>query len=113
MWAKIKVTVTRCERVYEHEFGGDKERFFSFFAVSDVGSSTLRPYRKIAEAIPQMHKDLQAERGLDSYHDGTDTFSEPRWQQRWGGRNSWEVWRALEKEHYPLSFPSHFAIVGL
>jgi hypothetical protein len=89
-WAKIKVTVTRRERVYEQlvkEFGGNKELFFSFFTVVDTDPAVLRPYRKIAEAIPWMQKDIKAKQDQSG-------------EQQWAGKNGWEVWRALGKERY-------------
>jgi hypothetical protein len=101
-WCRIKVTVTRRERVYEQlekEFSGDKGRFFSFFATGDK-SGSLRPYRRIAELISQMQKDVDAERALPCYLDEQGSFSASLWEQRWSGKNSWEVWRELGKEHY-------------
>jgi hypothetical protein len=103
MWARIKVTVTRRERVHEQlatEFQGDKDRFFKFFTVTP-GGDALRPYRKIAQAIPQMGKDLKVEMALPAYLDAAGAFSVALWEQRWAGRNRWEVWRELGKEQYP------------
>jgi hypothetical protein len=85
--------VTRHEHVYEQlvkEFGGNKELFFSFFTVVDTDPTVLRPYRKIAEAIPWMQKDIKAE------WDQSGSL----WEQQWAGKNGWEVWRALGKEWY-------------
>jgi hypothetical protein len=103
VWARIKVTITRRERVHEQlstEFQGDKDRFFNFFTLTP-GKDALRPYRKIAEAIPQMRKDLKAEMALPAYLDMAGAFSMALWEQRWAGRNRWEVWRELGQEQYP------------
>jgi hypothetical protein len=101
-WARIKVTVNRRERVYQQlatEFRGDKDRFYKFFATT-LGGGALRSYRKIAEAIPWMVKDLNAEAAEAAYLDAAGTFSGCLWEQHWAGRNRWEVWRALGKERY-------------
>lgn len=104
MWKQIKGTVTRRERVYDQlvkEFQGNKELFFSFFSIPGT-PDMLRPYRKIAEAIPWMQDDLAAERALPCYRNEAGSFSSDCWEQRWGGKNSWETWRALGKEQYSL-----------
>jgi hypothetical protein len=99
-WANMKVTVTRRERVYEQlekEFSGNKDQFFYFFTVVNAdGTTALRPYRKIAEAIPWKQRDIEAERALPCYHD----LSGSLWEQKWAGKNGWEIWRALGKERY-------------
>ena len=101
-WFKIKVTVTRRERVYEQlakDFKGDKDRFFSFFATGDK-NNPMRSYRRIAEAIPQMRTDIETEQALPCYLNEDGSFSASLWELRWPGKNCWEIWRELGKEHY-------------
>jgi hypothetical protein len=96
------VTATRRERVYEqlvNEFQGDKTKFFAYFTTS-VESGVLRPYRRIAEAIPQMQKDIEAEKALPRYMDDEGSFSASLWELQWSERNRWEIWRDLGKERY-------------
>ncbi|KAJ7159816.1 hypothetical protein C8R43DRAFT_345514 [Mycena crocata] len=112
MWGKIKVTITRRERLaaeFETQFNGDKEKFFSFFAKPDPPSKSkgksgkqgkrLRPLRRVVEAIPHRERDLLTEQQREEYQkDGT--FAEELWAQKWGGQNRWEIWRAIGKEKY-------------
>lgn len=102
-WARIKVTITRRERIYEqlsNEFHGNKDKFFQFFTVLAHGAETMRPYRKIAQAIPWMSRDLEDEMAQGLYLDPAGKFSQGLWEQHWGDRNRWEVWRELGKERY-------------
>ena len=119
IWARIKVTVNRRERLYHQlkdpgEFNDDKDHFFKFFTATRntsmpatgrkrkvaEGDLGMVPYRRIVEAIPHRDKDIQEERGSPAYWDETGTFSSQRWHERWGNSNNWEIWRVLEKEHY-------------
>ena len=122
MWASIKVTVNRRERLYHQlmdpgEFGGNKEQFFAFFAsprgTAENGSSHRKrkadddelsadtiPFRLVTEAIPRRDKDIKLEREKPEYRSEGGSFSIERWRERWGEANDWEVWRALGKEHY-------------
>ncbi|KAJ6631856.1 hypothetical protein B0H10DRAFT_1937611 [Mycena sp. CBHHK59/15] len=113
MWAKIKVTIRRRERLaveLESEFRGDKEKFFSFFTTTDAGPSRrkckstelvekLRPLHLVVQAIPHCDKDLHAEQQLEEYQNN-GVFSEDLWMQKWDGQNKWEIWRAIGKEKY-------------
>jgi len=119
MWARIKVTVNRRERIYHQlkdpgEFNSDKEHFFKFFTATRntsmpatgrkrtpaEGDSGMVPYRRIVEAIPHRDKDIREERESPAYRDETGSFSSQRWHERWGNSNNWEIWRVLEKEYY-------------
>ncbi|KAJ7497856.1 hypothetical protein B0H11DRAFT_2384663 [Mycena galericulata] len=114
MWAKIKVTITRRERLQgelDAEFHGDLEKFFSFFTTTDIragkkGKSRqpaekLRPMRLVVQAIPHRDKDLEAEiqKLLEKYHHG-GVFSQEMWESEWSGMNKWEIWRAIGNEIY-------------
>ncbi|KAF9238397.1 hypothetical protein BU15DRAFT_47812 [Melanogaster broomeanus] len=113
LWEKVKVTVNRWERLYMQltsEFLGDKERFLAFFtrqpsseSVSlkgkwKVSTKSLFPFCKIIEAIPRRDRDLEGERLRDLYRGDDGEFSETKWHQRWGSKNSWEVWRLMGME---------------
>lgn len=117
LWENIKSTVNRRERLYaqlKNEFAGEKEHFFDFFtrrpedgpsvASSSKGKrkasgESLFPLRKVVEAIPRRDKDLAGERLRDVYRDDIlGDFSEAKWCEHWGSRNSWEVWRAMGME---------------
>jgi hypothetical protein len=100
MWPKIKVAVTRRERVYtlfKKEFNGDKEHFFSFFSKKQHKGNegcSLEAFRTVVEAIPHMEKDLCAEKEKPEY------VSEVTWADKWKGLNKMEIWRAIGKESY-------------
>jgi hypothetical protein len=100
MWPKIKVAVTRRERVYtlfKKEFNGDKEHFFSFFSKKQHKGNegcSLEAFRTVVEAIPHMEKDLHAEKEKPEY------VSEVTWADKWKGLNKMEIWRAIGKESY-------------
>ncbi|KAJ7715305.1 hypothetical protein DFH07DRAFT_785639 [Mycena maculata] len=113
MWATIKVTITRRERLgseLANEFNGDKEWFFTFFTFTPDPSmgkkrkstepvAKLHPLRRVVEAIPHRDKDLQMEQSLEEYqNDGV--FSEDAWNTKWEGKNKWEIWREIGKEKY-------------
>jgi hypothetical protein len=70
-----------------------------FFAMGDK-NGMLRPYQRIAGAILQMWKDIDAEQALPCYLDEKGSFLASFWEWRWSGKNRWEVWRELGKEHY-------------
>ncbi|KAJ7066767.1 hypothetical protein B0H15DRAFT_794362 [Mycena belliarum] len=111
MWANIKMTITRRERValeLKNEFRGDKEKFFAFFTVPDSGSKKrkvteptekLRPLRRIVEAISRRNKDLTTEQQLEVYQNN-GVFSAELWEMKWSGNNKWEIWRAIGMERY-------------
>ncbi|KAJ7735850.1 hypothetical protein DFH07DRAFT_1064972 [Mycena maculata] len=113
MWATIKGTLTRRERLgseLTNEFNGDKERFFNFFTFTPDASTgkkrksmepvtKLRPLRRVVEAIPHHDKDLQMEQSLDEYQNG-GVFLQDAWNTKWEGRNRWEIWREIGKEKY-------------
>ncbi|KAK6980500.1 hypothetical protein R3P38DRAFT_2579992 [Favolaschia claudopus] len=117
-WSKYSNLVSKRERIYRvlaQDFAGDKDRFFNFFTVpasssrkrkrqSEQPDSVLpeqfRSFRKIVEAIPWCENDISAERRNGEYFDSTGEFSKVEWDNRWGIRNSWEIWRALGKERY-------------
>jgi hypothetical protein len=102
VWAKVKGTINHRERVYEQlvkEFRGDKDWFFLFFVIVP-GEEALHPYRKIAEAIPWMSKDIEAEMAQPAYRDAGGAFLKVLWSQHWADKNWWEVWRALGSEQY-------------
>ena len=112
MWANIKVTITRRERLFaelQNEFHGDKDKFFSFFTTANTSTSKkrkvteptekLRPLRLVVEAIPHRDKDLAAEKMQELYQDN-GTFSEDLWVTKWDAQNKWEIWRAIGKEKY-------------
>jgi len=106
MWPKIKVAVTRRERLYalfKKEFGGNKEHFFDFFSKKQRKgnrSCSLEAFRAIVEAIPHMEMDLRAEMERPDYEDSAGSFSEAMWANKWKGRNKMEIWRAIGKESY-------------
>lgn len=113
MWANIKGTITRRERLASElntEFNGNTEKFFAFFTfVPEVGGKKrkattasvekLRPLRLVVQAIPHRNKDLQHEKESNNYQqDGV--FSDQLWLSAWAGKNQWEIWRAIGKEKY-------------
>ena len=112
MWPKIKLAVTRRERVSWElmvEFGGDRDRFFGFFVKQASsrkrkaveGDNETVAYRKLVQAISRRDRDLQDEQENNViYRDDRGEFSESRWLEKWGTLNRWEVWRALGKEQY-------------
>ncbi|KAJ7276738.1 hypothetical protein C8J57DRAFT_1583977 [Mycena rebaudengoi] len=114
MWATIKGTITRRERIAEelqNEFNGDKEKFFAYFTITDIpvahGKKTratlpaekLRPLRLVSEAIPHRDTDLAAEKELAEYQEN-GLFSLDLWAKKWDGQNKWEIWRIIGKEKY-------------
>ncbi|KAJ7291742.1 hypothetical protein C8J57DRAFT_1588329 [Mycena rebaudengoi] len=114
MWATIKGTITRRERMAEelqNEFNGDKEKFFAYFTITDIpvahGKKTratlpaekLRPLRLVSEAIPHRDTDLAAEKELAEYQEN-GLFSLDLWAKKWDGQNKWEIWRIIGKEKY-------------
>ncbi|KAJ6459716.1 hypothetical protein C8R47DRAFT_1327912 [Mycena vitilis] len=113
MWALIKVTITRRERLgveFNTEFGGNKDKFFSFFTyqvqpsgkkrkATATGTETLRPSRLIVQAIPHRNKALDVERLSEEYRENGD-FSQDLWEKKWDGQNKWEIWRSIGKEKY-------------
>ncbi|KAJ7760216.1 hypothetical protein DFH07DRAFT_740826 [Mycena maculata] len=113
MWATIKVTITRRERLgseLANEFNGDKEWFFTFFTFTPDPSTgkkrkstepvaKLHPLRRVVEAIPHRDKDLQMEQSLEEYQNDS-VFSEDAWNTKWEGKNKWEIWREIGKEKY-------------
>jgi hypothetical protein len=112
MWANIKVTITRRERLFlelQTEFNGDKAKFFSFFTTDNTATGKkrkatettekLRPLRLVVEAIPHRDKDLAAEKMREHYREN-NLFSEDLWATKWDAMNKWEIWRAIGKEKY-------------
>ncbi|KAJ6464247.1 hypothetical protein C8R47DRAFT_1079631 [Mycena vitilis] len=113
MWAQIKGTITRRERLgveFETEFGGDKERFFSFFTTpvkpggkkrkaTESATEELRPSRLVVQAIPHCNKALDTEKNSEEYQEN-GAFSEHLWATKWDGKNKWEIWRSIGKEKY-------------
>jgi hypothetical protein len=117
-WKMVKTVVNKRERIYAQlvsEFNGDKDRFFSFFAIepsvertkkrkprgkSTVDGVQLRPSNKVAEAIYVRDKDLAEEMKSSDYHDSDGNLQEDLWQARWRGMNRWEIWRELGRECY-------------
>ncbi|KAJ7724911.1 hypothetical protein B0H16DRAFT_1430302 [Mycena metata] len=114
-WSKMNVMITRRERLFKQlqdEFNGDKDRFFRFFTLPAAENTTkkkgkdkeasekFRPFRKVVEAIPHRDKDLAAEKKKAEYHNNEGEFVEINWMARWGGHNSWEIWRSLGLEKY-------------
>ncbi|KAJ6595282.1 hypothetical protein B0H10DRAFT_2197372 [Mycena sp. CBHHK59/15] len=93
MWANIKVTITRWERLFlelQNEFNGDKDKFFSFFTTTDTSTGKkrkatestekFRPLRLVVEAIPHRDKDLAAEKMQEHFQENS-IFSKdtPNW----------------------------------
>ncbi|KAF7973324.1 hypothetical protein HWV62_15575 [Athelia sp. TMB] len=105
-WARIKVTVNRRERVFEilqDYFDNDEARFLAFFQLPPApgNPTSYLPYRKVAGAIPHMKKDVEAEKKDVQYQDPeSGEFSDALWQERWPGKNDFEVWRLMGKESY-------------
>ncbi|KAK6993140.1 hypothetical protein R3P38DRAFT_2567259, partial [Favolaschia claudopus] len=115
-WPKYSNLVSKRERLHRvltQDFAGDKDRFFNFFTVSISSSKKrkrqtepsapaehFRSFRKIVEAIPWCGNDISVERQNAAYSDSTGEFSEAEWGNRWGSRNSWEIWRELGRERY-------------
>ncbi|KAK7064721.1 hypothetical protein R3P38DRAFT_3419544 [Favolaschia claudopus] len=115
-WPKYSNLVSKRERIHRvltQDFAGDKDRFFNFFTVSASSSKKrkrqtepsaptehFRSFRKIVEAIPWCENDISVERQNAEYFDSTGEFSKVEWGNRWGSRNSWEIWRELGKERY-------------
>ncbi|KAJ7020084.1 hypothetical protein C8F04DRAFT_1242222 [Mycena alexandri] len=112
-WSKMNVMITRRERLFKQlqdEFNGDKEHFFTFFTLPTAENTTkkkgkeasekFRPFRKVVEAIPHRDKDLAAEMKKAQYQNTEGEFAEENWKARWGGHNSWEIWRSLGLEKY-------------
>ena len=116
LWENIKSTVNWREWLYaqlKNEFVGEKQHFFGFFTRQPEGGpsvassskgkrkasgESLFPLQKVVEAIQRQDKDLTGERLRDVYRDGTGDFSEAKWCECWGSKNSWEVWRAMGME---------------
>jgi hypothetical protein len=104
MWPKIKVAVTRRERLYtlfKKEF--DKTHFFAFFSRKQHkgnGGCLLEAFWAIVEAIPYMEKDIRAEKENPDYADINSGFSKITWVDKWKGLNKMEIWRAIGKESY-------------
>ncbi|KAF9231257.1 hypothetical protein BU15DRAFT_68487 [Melanogaster broomeanus] len=113
LWEKVKVTVNRQEWLYMQltsEFSGDKGQFLAFFTHQPssesvllkgkrkVSTKSLFPFRKIIKAIPRWDCDLEGERLQDLYRGNDGEFSETKWHQQWGLKNSWEVWRLMGME---------------
>ena len=63
-----------------------------------ASGESLFPLHKVVEAIPRWDKDLAGERLRDVYKDDIGDFSEAKWCEHLGSRNSWEVWRAMGME---------------
>ena len=63
-----------------------------------ASGESLFPLHKVVKAIPRWDKDLAGERLRDVYRDDTGDFSEAKWCEHWGSKNSWEVWRAMGME---------------
>ncbi|KAJ7141970.1 hypothetical protein C8R46DRAFT_1233343 [Mycena filopes] len=104
----------RLDRVLKQDFGGNKEVFFAFFTVPPPASKKrkrpvdepitseehFRSFRKIVEAIPWRDDDITSERRKAEYLGSDGKFDDGRWIERWGTKNSWEVWREIGKERY-------------
>lgn len=114
-WMKIKVAVTKTDRLYEKvfrdQFMQGENRFFRFFRVppedapkrksrtsltTELSCSSAHQHpgllRPVVEAIPQCQADITEEQSRSQYRDQTDgQFSEAAWKQKWGSMNHWEV----------------------
>ncbi|KAF8350945.1 hypothetical protein F5887DRAFT_875801 [Amanita rubescens] len=109
-WAKIKVTICRCERLHHRltdpkEFNGNKQHFLDFFASAPSqrgweGEPHYPPVHLLAEAIPHRDHDITEEKAKPKYQGEDGNFSEAAWDGAWNGANGWEIWRMLGKEHY-------------
>ncbi|KAK6988518.1 hypothetical protein R3P38DRAFT_2573302 [Favolaschia claudopus] len=116
-WPKYSNLVSKRERLHRiltGDFSGNKERFFNFFSVpapqnkkrkrpTDEAATPeehFRSFRKIVEAVPWCDSELAAERRKVEYLDNNGEFCEGNWLERWGERNSWEIWRDMGKERY-------------
>ncbi|KAJ6614355.1 hypothetical protein B0H10DRAFT_1950725 [Mycena sp. CBHHK59/15] len=121
-WPKYSNLVSKRERLHRiltNDFGGDKDRFFAFFATpptarrkhkrteeepseSVPSQEHFRSFRKIVEAVPWCEANLVSERSKIEYYSGDGEFSEALWNAKWADKNVWEVWRAIGREHCPL-----------
>ncbi|KAJ7731566.1 hypothetical protein DFH07DRAFT_755583 [Mycena maculata] len=115
-WPKYANLVSKREHLYRvltQDFGGDKDKFFSFFTApppprkkrkhietESASSEYFRSFRRIVEAVPWRDADLAAERRKDQYQGPDGAFSEELWTARWNTMNCWEVWRAIGGECY-------------
>ena len=104
MWGKIKVAITRRERLYtlfKEQFQGDKDRFFAFFKKQQKSNEghAFMAFRAVVEAIPHMERDLAAEKEKPEYF-AFNSFSDAIWDNKWKLQNKMEIWRAIGKESY-------------
>ena len=95
-WENIKSTVTRRERLYgilRDHFKGDKPAFYAFFSGVTVSDLTQT-------VNPKFNKGIKKESGRAEYYtDGQ--YSEEKWVAKWGDKNDYEVWRALNGGNLP------------
>ncbi|KAJ6558640.1 hypothetical protein B0H10DRAFT_2201376, partial [Mycena sp. CBHHK59/15] len=119
-WPKYSNLVSKRERLHRiltNDFGGDKDRFFAFFATpptarrkckrteeepseSVPSQEHFRSFCKIVEAVPWCEADLVSKRSKIEYYSGDGEFSEALWNAKWADKNAWEVWRAIGREQY-------------
>lgn len=121
LWANMKGKITKRERlwhIFDRDFGGDEDKFFTFFtmevqpsvkrtkgkkvvarldSVQQAPQYTLRPFRHVVEAIPHLKEDLEDVSYVYPYH---GSLAQAPWASTYNNKNAWEVWRALGREEY-------------
>jgi len=103
LWSTLGQQISKQEhlhRDFEVEFGGDMERYLTFFTyqggVTQKVELKTRLMQLLVEDIPKHNRCLDLEAWLVKYIDNEGNFSKELWEVKWGSQNKWEIWFELD-----------------